>query len=94
MSIKIDENLIRIGKITMKYYEQLNTAELTNKDFDLWIESLEEPQRSYHKNKGLDDCRGVLNFHRFVLELKGKGMDEYLKANLTDEDYSYWIDIK
>ena len=91
MNINPDEILLRIGRATTDYYKQLNRNELTDKDFNLWIESLEEPMRSSFKNKGLDNCRGVLNFQRFILELQDKGLDEYLKNNLTDEDFSYYI---
>jgi len=87
----MDERLLRIGRAITGYYNQLNRAELTEKNFKLWIESLEEPMRSSFKNKGLDNCRGVLNFQRFILELQDIGLDEYLKNNLTDEDFSYWI---
>jgi hypothetical protein len=91
MNINPDEILLRIGRATTDYYKQLNRNELTDKDFNLWIESLEEPMRSSFKNKGLDNCRGVLNFQRFILELQDIGLDEYLKNNLTEEDFSYWI---
>ena len=91
MNIKVDERLIRIGHTCNDYYKQLNSKDLKEEDFKQWIESLEEPMRSSFKNKGLDNCRGVLNFQRFILELQDIGLDEYLKNNLTDEDFSYWI---
>ncbi len=90
MNINPDEILLRIGRATTDYYKQLNRNGLTEEDFKLWIESLKEPMRSSFKNKGLDNCRGVLNFQRFILELQDKGLDEYLKNNLTDEDFSYY----
>ena len=90
MEIKVDERLLRIGRITTGYYKQLNTQELTEKDFKLWIESLEEPMRGVINKKGLEDCRGVLNFQRFILELQDKGLDEYLKNNLTEEDFNFY----
>ena len=91
MNINPDEILLRVGRATTDYYKQLNRNELTEEDFKQWIESLEEPMRSSFKNKGLDNCRGVLNFQRFILELQDIGLDEYLKNNLTEEDFSYWV---
>ena len=91
MEIKVDERLLRIGRITTGYYKQLNAQELTEKDFKLWIESLGEPMRGVFSRKGLELCKGVLNFQRFILELQDNGLDEYLKNNLTEEDFSYWI---
>ena len=90
MKIKVDERLLRIGRITTDYYKQLNAQELTEKDFKLWIESLEEPMRGVFNKKGLEDCRGVLNFQRFILELQDNGLDEYLKNNLTEEDFNFY----
>lgn len=90
----MEERLLRIGNACNDYYRQLNAKELTEEEFKLWIESLEEPIKSSFKYKGLDSCRGVLNFQRFILELQDKGLDEYLKINLTVEDYSYWIATK
>lgn len=90
----MEERLLRIGNACNNYYRQLKAKELTEEEFKLWIESLEEPMKSSFKDKGLDSCRGVLNFQRFILELQDKGLDEYLKINLTVEDYSYWIATK
>jgi uncharacterized protein YjbI with pentapeptide repeats len=80
----------KINKVLNLYYSQLNEEDITQKVFKLWIESLEEPKRSSYKNKGLDSCRGVLNFQRFILELQDKGLEEYLKNNLSNEDFNYW----
>jgi hypothetical protein len=91
MEIKVEDRLLRIGQTTTSYYKQLNSKELTEEDFKLWIASLPEPMKSSFKDKGLDSCKGVLNFQRFILELQDKGLEEYLKNKLTVEDYSYWI---
>lgn len=88
----IDEILIlRIARATTEYYRQLNYGELTEEAFKLWIESLEEPMRGTFNKKGLQDCKGVLNFQRFILELRDKGLEEYLKGKLTEKELSYWI---
>ena len=85
------DKLLRIGDTVRLYYEQVNRADLTEDIFNLWIESLQEPMKSSFKKKGLENCKGVLNLQRFCLELNDKGLDEYLKDNLTEEDFSYWI---
>lgn len=79
-----------IGKIVLGYYDQLITRDLTKQDFDDWIESLQDPIRSHFKAKGLDGCREVLNFQRFILETQDRGLSEYLKERLTEEDFNYW----
>ena len=82
--------MITIGKVVLGYYDQFNTKDLTKRDFDHWIDSLQDPIRSHFKAKGLDGCRGVLNFQRFILEMHDKGLRQYLKERLTEEDFNYW----
>jgi len=86
------DNLLHIGKVISSYYSQLNVKEVTEEDFSLWIESLQDPMKKHFKEKGLEGCRGVLNFQRFILETEDKGLEEYLKNELTEEDYNYWRD--
>ena len=87
----MEDILLRIAKVNAEYYKQLNSEELTQEEFKLWIDSLKEPMRGAFNKKGLQDCRGVLNFQRFILELRDLGLQEYLKNNLTEEEMSYWI---
>jgi hypothetical protein len=87
----MNQILLRIGKAIKDYYNQVNTLGKTEEEFSLWIESLEEPMKSNFKSKGLEYCKNVLNFQRFKLELHDFGMDEYLKNNLTEEDFSYYL---
>lgn len=86
------DRLIRIGRAVQGYYRQLDNAKPTDKDFKLWIESLEEPMRSSFKAKGLKGCKDVLNFQRFILRLQDKRLGDYLKTNLKEEDYKFWLE--
>ena len=86
------DKLIRIGKVINSYYYKLNKKEITEEKFNLWIESLEDPMKKDFKAKGLEKCRGVLNLQRFILELQDNGLEEYLKRELTEEDFTYWRD--
>jgi hypothetical protein len=85
------DRLIRIGRIINSYYSQLKAMEFIDEvDFNLWIDSLQEPMRTHFKTEGLEKSRGVLNFQIFILELRDKGLDEYLDETLTEEDLRYW----
>jgi hypothetical protein len=80
---------IKIDNATRCYYKQLNPEELTEEDLNLWLENsqklggYEAFRASAFKNEGLDSCRKNLDLKRFILELQGKGLDAYLKNNLT-----------
>lgn len=39
---------------------------------------------------GINNCRGHLNFIRFVLELHDISMDEYMEKTLSKNDYDFW----
>ena len=87
------ERLEFIGKIAVQYYNQVKFNP-TQIDFKLWIESLKEPMKSDFKKQGLENCKGVLNFKRFILEMNDFGMDEYMKEKLSKEDYEFWMQSK
>lgn len=89
---KIDDILFRIGQTTTSYYKQLKAQELTENDFKQWIESLQEPMKGAFSKKGLMECRGILNFQRFILELQDKGLNDYLKRELSEDDYNYYLE--
>lgn len=82
------EILNRIGLACKAYYNQ--PIEYTPHNFTLWIESLNEPMKSVFKSKGLENCIGMLNYRRFLLELSDLGMAEYLRQALSKEDFEFW----
>jgi len=56
------------------------------------MDSLEEPMKTSFKRLGLEESRAVLNFRRFILELRDNGLEEYLKNELTEQSYRLWVD--
>lgn len=84
--------LLRIGMVANEYMRQ--PIKPSEDDFQAWIEGLDEPMKSAFSEKGLEECRGVLSFRRFVLECSDNGMEEFMKANMTDADYQYWCSHK
>lgn len=61
------------------YYQQLDLETITPQDYKDWLNSLKEPMRSHFQTDGLERCKGVLNFQRFVLELRDFGLEKFLK---------------
>ena len=92
--MKTDQIPLRIVQTITAYYSQLKAQEITETQFSLWIESLQEPMRTSFKAKGLGYCRGVLNLQRFILELQDKGLEEYLKNELTEDEYKLYTSLK
>lgn len=69
------------------YYAQLDRSTITQEEYSLWIDSLQEPMKKHFKGLGIEGCRGVLNFQRFILELRETPLDEFLQERLSPEDY-------
>lgn len=89
MDDKIQAALDRATKACISYY-QLPECIPTKQNFDIWIESLTEPIKSDFKKKGIEGCKGIFNYRRFILELAGIGLENYLREHLSGEDYDFW----
>lgn len=69
--------------------ENRTAAELLNVYFDEWLDGLPEAIRSVEQQRGVDEAKRSYPFRRYVLERNDLGMDEFLKKNLSAEDYAY-----
>jgi hypothetical protein len=76
-----------LNKAITDYYEQLKHDSITIDEFKFWLESLPEPMRTHFKNESIENCKGVLNLQRFVLELRDLSLEEFLKDRLTEEEF-------
>lgn len=85
--------LERFGNVCTDYYSLPHFIP-TIQNFELWIDSLDEPMKSGFKAKDFFGCWGVLSYRRFVLELNGIRMEEYLRFNLSNEDYEIYKSTK
>lgn len=85
------EQLNRIGQAAKDYYRQIDQVTPTKRDFEEWLLSLKEPMQSDFRKKGFKDCQGVLNFQRYCLEMHDFGMDAFMKANLSPDDFKAWV---
>nr|WP_297914261.1 hypothetical protein [uncultured Allomuricauda sp.] len=79
--------MFRLGNAAFVYHRQANELEPTEEDFKEWLEGLPEKIREDMEIKGFELCKGVLSFTRHVLEKTDIGMDEWMKWNLSEEDY-------
>jgi hypothetical protein len=79
--------LFRIGNAAYCYHSRAIELEPTEEDFNEWVEGLPEQIKSDFKNRGFEDCKGVLSFTRYVNEKNDIGMDKWMKENLSKEDY-------
>lgn len=88
MDLEQHQQFWRVG---LRYYQQIEEFNITKEDFEVWIESLQEPMKSDFRTKGFEASRNTLNFQRFCLESRDRGLDEFMKANLSAADYHQFL---
>ena len=83
-----------INKALLSYYALLDVNTITEDEYKLWIESLQEPIKKHFSSKSLQLNKGVLNLQRFILELRDIPLEEFMRDVLTKEEYSIYNNIK
>lgn len=86
------ERMFRIGNAAYVYHSKTNDEEYspTYEDFLDWLEGLPSNIRKDMEEKGFEDCKTALPFIRHVMERNDIGLDEWMRANLSDEDFEWW----
>lgn len=79
--------LLRFGNAAYIYHRQAENLEPTEEDFKEWLEGLPENVREDMEIQGFELCRGILSFNRYVMEKNDIGMGEWMRQNLSEEDY-------
>jgi len=80
--------LFRLGNAAYVYHSlAAEELEPTEQDFLEWLEALPENIRIDMKTKGFEQCKGILSFTRYVNEKNDIGMREWMRQNLSEEDY-------
>lgn len=85
------QRMFRIGNASFCYYHNNDTTE---EDYLSWLDGLQELMKSDMAKKGFEACRNILSLQRHSLELKDLGYDEFMKSNLSEDDYSWWSSTK
>ena len=75
--------LFNYGNAAYRYHQ----VEPTEEEYKDWLEGLPEDLRKRFEKEGFESCKTALPFLRFTQESRDVGMDEYMKALLTPEDY-------
>lgn len=90
------ERMFRIGNATFVYHSKTNSEEYnpTYEDFLDWLDGLPPNIRKMMEEKGFEGCKTALPFTRHVMERNDIGMDEWMRKNLSNEDYEWWKSTK
>ena len=80
----------KINTTLYSYYTLLDVNTITEDEYKLWIESLEDPMKKHFSSKSLQLNKEVLNLQRFILELRDVSLEEFMRDKLTEEEYSIY----
>jgi hypothetical protein len=73
--------------------ESRSARELLNVYWEEYLEGLpHDGLRKAEKEAGLDKAKNSFSLRRYVLERHDIGMDEFLRLNLSADDYAYHIE--
>lgn len=85
--------LFRIGNVTVNYYKE-READPDEDDYTDWLLGLPADIAENMKRKGYAYCRTTLPLRRHAAERRDIGIDEYMKRNLSADDFRKWQDLK
>ena len=73
--------------------ESRSARELLAVYFEEYLEGLpHEGLRRAEEERGLDEAKRSFPFRRYVLERHDMGMDEFMRLNLSQEDYAFYVE--
>lgn len=85
--------LFRFGNASYVYHQEAEKQEPTEKDYKEWLDGLPDNIKKDMKSKGFKACKSVLSFTRYVMEKNDIGMKQWMKQNLSTNDYIEYYKI-
>jgi hypothetical protein len=80
--------LFRLGNASYRY-QQLAAGEVTEADYQDWLEGLPERMRAAVERKGFEKSKGSLGLRRHALERRDIGYAAFMQNILSPEDWAY-----
>ena len=89
---KMPEDLLEwLEQQLLARQESQSANELLNIYFTEYLEGLPNDRiREGERTRGLDEAKRSWPFRRYVLERNDFGMDEFMRLNLSEDDYAYY----
>jgi hypothetical protein len=92
MKAEIDLGILaRTNKAVLSYYAMADKYK-SEEAFNSWLQSLGYSNiRLRFEELGYSRSKDAIPFMRFVLELNDHGLNDYMKNNLSVEDFEQWM---
>lgn len=83
--------MFSIGNAAYIYHTQTRTEVIpTEEDFKDWLIGLPKGMRIEMEKEGFEKCKTMFPFTRHVMERHDVGMEEWMRQNLTEQEYEFW----
>ncbi|MEM1120265.1 MAG: hypothetical protein AAGJ18_07430 [Bacteroidota bacterium] len=89
----VGEQHMRVSDMMVAYHKR-PPVEPTLKDWEDWIKGLPEPMKSGFREKGFEDSKSALPFIRFYQEKHDYGMRDFIRDNMSKEDFEYYMTLE
>ena len=85
--------LLRLGNAAFLYQQQA-AGEVTEADFEHWLEGLPDPVRAAMAREGFAKNKTALALRRHALERRDVGYDAFVRALVSAEDWAYGQEMR
>ena len=89
----VGEQHLRVTDLMLEYHKR-PPVKPKLKDWEEWIDGLQEPMKGDFKKKGFEAAKTVLSFSRYYQEKNDYGMRDFMRDNLSKEDFEYYMKME
>jgi len=93
MAAVVGKQYMRVSDMMVEYYKR-PPVEPTKKDWKEWLEGLKEPMKSDFKKKSFEEAKNTLSFIRYYQEKNDYGMRDFIRDNMSKEDFKYYLELE
>ena len=83
-----------VQRAVCRYFAQSVNLEPTEADYHNWLPGLPDPLYAICRAAGFPVAKRNLSFRRFVLEVRGFSLYEFLSEEISPEALSLWLTLK
>ena len=86
------DKLYRIRKAIVSFFK-LNAQKPDREHYDAWLKTLDVVQQKQLQKLAFEDGRHLITFQCYCMEQKGYLIYDFLKVQLSQEDFDYCLYI-
>ena len=92
--MRFHELMFCYGNAAYRYHKLADGYQPNETDFKEWLEALPDNIRLDMEKRGLEGCKTILPFTRYVNEKNNIGIDQFINNLMGEEYFEYKLMIK